>query len=71
MYNRMLLEPNYSRNIVPIQEQNRREASAGYVDGKRPSTGPPNIDYIRNYLTPLTRAASGGAPGLAPPPYHP
>eukprot|EP00604_Paraphysomonas_vestita_P001208 CAMPEP_0174817878 /NCGR_PEP_ID=MMETSP1107-20130205/435_1 /TAXON_ID=36770 /ORGANISM="Paraphysomonas vestita, Strain GFlagA" /LENGTH=466 /DNA_ID=CAMNT_0016028975 /DNA_START=48 /DNA_END=1448 /DNA_ORIENTATION=+ len=70
-YNRFLFEPTFARNIVPIQEQNRREATAGYIDGKRPAIGPPNVDYIRNYLTPYTRAAAASSGGSAPPPYQP
>ncbi len=67
-YNRFLLEPNYARNIVSPQEQQRRERHAGYVEGKRPATGPPRPEMLTQYLTPLTQAAIGG--GVAPPPYH-
>lgn len=67
----MLLEPNYSRNIIPIQEQKRREAGAGYIDGKRPATGPPRPELLAATLTPLTVAAMNALGGIPPPPYQP
>lgn len=69
-YNRFLYEPTYARNIVPVVEQRRREASAGYVEGKRPPTGPPRPELISPHLTPLTLAAVQ-ALSNAPPPYQP
>jgi hypothetical protein len=69
MYNRFLLEQCFARTIVSQQEQERRERGAGYVEGKRPATGPPRPEIVGPQLTRYTLAAAA-AIGSAPPPAY-
>lgn len=71
-YARFLHEPCFARQIVSIQDQQRREIGGGYIEGKRPANGPPRPDLIGPQLARITGVpsvvASGAPPVYAAPP---